>query len=657
MRMRMQIHQLATDLSDQQNVTSRISRSKKLTIQTQTETLKITPLESLKTALSFSIENRNQIIATKAFKQLRDLARNNPDSGASAALDSATVCKFLALFYQILADENARKEDIFQLLDMFDLAFDVAGESLLIEEDVLNPFLNTLDRLDQNERFKKEWKRVVSNAASTGARAPRLSLQTYNTALKFFGRLGLSVEAAQTFELLKISSIPVLISDKPDPLLASYFNEEKYHAYTNPPDKDSYYHLISAHINAKPRNFTAALKVLEEMTVKASPPPTAAIFTLLIHGAGKIRDFGAMAMLRDAMTAASEYPNHFTYNAIIDSYAKAGDMENAYGAIKDWQKAVIERNSDPLVPNLSPPTQVTYNTLLSMCAKDGNMVQDAKQLIDMMMTTVGVSATTVTTYMDLYKRRGEYEKCREVFEMFEKKAGIRKFTAGYNVLLSCAGYIHDIDTLNALYEEMIQYGCRPSIVTFRIMAKAFAKKLDLDGLKFMVDEINHYKFEQDLVISEAIANAVVRHAQFQPIETRSSTVSALMKLLPKNWPQSSKMSNFILEAHVQDYLQASRTPMQEIREFNLQSFLNSMNYDSLFSPRYKTNTYTLEILIDLLEKEINNGVKIIHPIQTSKIIDEVFTSCVRSEPAMVFPNILKERASKMIVAISESGIK
>ncbi|KAJ3298104.1 hypothetical protein HDU79_000506 [Rhizoclosmatium sp. JEL0117] len=586
------LSQLATDA----HVPS-ISRSKK-PLPSQTQTQSKSDPNLLSTSLRFAVENENKQIASKAFSQLLQLNALKPKD---AALEPDLLKKMIALF----ASNTIGDRPVHQLEETLRLLENIL--SLLppseTSEPELKPYLELLNRLDKVDKFSSTWTHIVESAQDSGFTAPQLSLDIYNQALDIFGRHGLSQSANEVFGLLIKASTPV-------PLASGEFTQPM----TAPPNDDSYFNLMSSHLSRAKPDLTGALVHFEQMTINASPPPTLPIFNLLIQAAGKLRDFATVKLLMDMLEPAGLLPNHITYNILIDAYAKAGDVENARKVLEEWNEAVQERNSNSTKKRLVPPTTVTFNTLMSMCAKQNGTPEEAQFLLKAMLQTVGVNKLTATAYMDVFKRRGDYAACREAFEMFETELGVPKFTEGYNVLLSCYGYTKNLDEMDRIYQEMLKT-CRPTFITFRILVSACAAKLDVARLERWIKEMNNWDYDPDEMMLETVFRAIISDAK---LSTGSKTVMEFVnKYLQNQEIKNVRLANVVLEAHIHDYLVLCSGP------FDLSEVLQRSKFDTYLFATRKPNLYTLKALLDAVEIGLAREGGVIEKEETAKTLVKI----------------------------------
>ncbi|KAJ3202718.1 hypothetical protein HDU82_007160 [Entophlyctis luteolus] len=519
-----------------------------------------------------------------------------------------TFLKLLALFSPTAFVPDPSLEARIRAMRVMELGLEACGDSLLDHEEFLQPYFLLLNKMERLQSIKSTWDRLVVRAMENGNKAPQLSLTTYNIILRIFGKHGFRAHADEAFEMLSLAS----------------YSTDSMESKCHPPDEHSYYYLVSAHANATPPALSSALKILADMTINGSSTPTPAIFTPLIRAAGKSRDLKTMKVLFEMMEEAGMELTSFNFNAAIDAYVKAGDIENALRLLEDWKQRLAKHPNNS--PNLTAPATVTYNTLLSACAKEGQMNRGQEILETMAAAGLEITHQTVTSYMDLFKRKAMYNECREAFDMFEKQFGIRKFTEGYNVLLACAGYHgRDVVQLKETYNEMLGRFCKPSLVTFRILVSAYAYVLDFAGIDFVVQEMARFGFtEMDSRIAEKIAVAVVRKAKLGTDDSCRPVVPILIKYLGSSAYRSTKVSNCFLDAHILDFSHESDTS-----PFDFLAFLSSIGFEDLFADDVSPDSVTLLLLLRFVERNMSRAIN--RPLETKSELERIRLLCGKAQ--------------------------
>ncbi|KAJ3114664.1 hypothetical protein HDU96_001808 [Phlyctochytrium bullatum] len=244
------------------------------------------------------------------------------------------------------------------------------------------------------------------------------------------------------------------------------------------PNATSYLHLITAYVNAG--ELDLAMETFESLKADESKvQPTLAIFNTLIHGHGLKGNLEATMSLFEEMQTYGFRPNVFTYNNLIDAYAKAGQEIDALRTLRAMIKDVKSSQRRFYVA----PTVVTLNILVNMYARLGKP-QEAERIIESMVGQLqgtGFSIVpdkfTLSALMNAYRRAGDMEGCRAAFERF-KKQGVRPNNAAYNVLIH--GYVDTGNFPEALkvIDEMKAAKVKPELKNYRPLFNAFWKSTD-----------------------------------------------------------------------------------------------------------------------------------------------------------------------------------
>ncbi|KAI8614183.1 hypothetical protein BC830DRAFT_1229958 [Chytriomyces sp. MP71] len=582
------------------------------------ETEEVIPNPAARTlafTLALAVANGNSRVAQRAFLQLESVVAD-PANGLIDALRLLVEVDTIVGLMRLLASNSLEMsgtltaDKVESILDTCLLLLENAGAS--VPADVSHLLLERASH-QSFDILKSLWSNIVAGAAklnhpegNTKCQAPLLPLETYNLVLQVCAQNGASSLADSVFGLLKEAAF-VSAEANADGEFGSAG------IATLQPNEISYLSVIKAHLNSDSKSrIKKALSIFQQMTIQASPSPTLPIFNVLIHASAKQGDFETAYVLLDSlMPAAGLMPDKYTYNSLLDAHAKYSDAVGAQKILETWRKAVFDRASDSAATQLEPPMVVTYNTLMNMIAKGDSdtAFDDAQALLETMTQGgIGVNTITVTAYMDVFKRRGDYRSCAEAFELFESRFGIRKFTAGYNVLLSCAGWVKDTAQMRAVYDEMLANGCRPSIVTFKILVSAHAACMDIQGMQFWIHEISRRGFSLELGMVESLAHTALSKGKLEKGTLVYPLVQQELRIAQGTQRpfRSSKLSNSILEAALHDAFVVGRDEAGSVGRTkavsNIVEVLDVVQFQQLFTgAEQRPNAYTLKLLLNALD--------------------------------------------------------
>ncbi|KAJ3263297.1 hypothetical protein HDU77_010995 [Chytriomyces hyalinus] len=475
--------------------------------------------------------------------------------------------------------------------------------------DIVHLMLKRSADNGDSRQFDTLW----SNCKAASNSVPLLPSSTYTMIMEAYSQRGLLKRVVEVFDCFDTAAAESAV-------IAEQSNSSPV---TAPLDETAYFILIDAHLNQSPPDLNAALNIFHKMAIRANPSPSLPIFNRIIHAAGIKRDFETANLLLSMLQPANLRPNHNTYNVLIDAYAKAGDDANTQRVLLEWREDVMERARTPVrgESKLLPPTVVTYNTLMSMLAKSNSASapEDADALLKIMTQDggCGVNQVTVTSYLDVFKRRGLYAKVREAFYLFETAYGVPPSTPAYNVLLSCYGFSHDTITMRKIVDEMrLEKRLHLSQVSYRILVRAFASALDVNGVLEWMKDLSHAastaigrkeKLKLEVAMVESLAWASVKKEKFKNskkqrvadvLKTHLDAVQALNNNVPFC---STALADTRLEALVAD-LRMDDEPVA----FDMGALLEDAGFFA-DSSHVTPSATTLKLVVEVLKNKLDSG--------------------------------------------------
>lgn len=164
----------------------------------------------------------------------------------------------------------------------------------------------------------------------------------------------------------------------------------------------------------------------------------------------------------ERMRAAQVKPSRVTYNILIDSYVRAGQVVEA----RTWMTAA--KNSGIELDAFS------YTSLIKGCVKAGDMQGATAVLEDMRIAEVKPTYITFSTLIDGYARSGDLPTARKMLQTMIA-SGEKPSAVTYNSLLRGYAQISDTDALPQalqLLDDMQQQGVAPAVDTFNTLMSA-----------------------------------------------------------------------------------------------------------------------------------------------------------------------------------------
>jgi len=255
---------------------------------------------------------------------------------------------------------------------------------VIMLNSILNAFINCNECMEAEAIFN-------DSVAMKEKLAP--NIRTYNTLLKGFAQMGALDKAKELTEVMK--------------------REQQWDAITTNT-------LVNAAINAM--NFEYAENLLELHTK---------------HDTNY--EYGT--------TRNKDHPNVEAYTALIDGYAKNGNLERAFVIFKRMREIHVQ------------PNEYTYTCLISAYAIEKNMEQALRILDHMEGSRIKPTSVTYNALFSALLRIGQYEQT---------------FEDGYEYDRIDHQSSRHIDQALKLFQRMVKKGVRPTVKTISILLSCLA---------------------------------------------------------------------------------------------------------------------------------------------------------------------------------------
>uniref|UniRef100_A0A803L465 Uncharacterized protein n=1 Tax=Chenopodium quinoa TaxID=63459 RepID=A0A803L465_CHEQI len=220
-----------------------------------------------------------------------------------------------------------------------------------------------------------------------------------------------------------------------------------------PPNDYTFNTLINGYIiNDK---LPQAAQLLNKI-VKLGFQPDIAIF----KGLCRIGDNASALTLLNKMRSAAHYkPGLVIYSTIIDSL---------WVEVKGVLTEMLESN---IAPNV-----VTYNTLVDMFCKDGNVVEAEAEAILRHMTDKGVAPDIITynALLDGYCLRGQMRDAKKLLHTMAQN-GCEPNQVSFSTMINGYVKLKNIDKAFTVLENMFQKGLSPNVVTYSTLIDGLCK--------------------------------------------------------------------------------------------------------------------------------------------------------------------------------------
>ncbi|EPS60414.1 hypothetical protein M569_14387, partial [Genlisea aurea] len=195
----------------------------------------------------------------------------------------------------------------------------------------------------------------------------------------------------------------------------------------------------------------------------------------------------------DLMTMNKVEPDEVTIGIVVQMYKMAGDFVSAERFFKKHRNCVSTIGDDSQKGFLSSST---YNTLIDTYGKAGKL-QEAYDAFETMLRK-GIVPTTVTfnTLIHMYGIDGQLEKVASLIQRMDE-AKCRRDTRTYNILIFVHAKHDDIELATLYFREMKEASLEPDAVSYRTLLYAYSMRHMVVEAEELVSEMDDSGLEID----------------------------------------------------------------------------------------------------------------------------------------------------------------
>jgi pentatricopeptide repeat protein len=198
------------------------------------------------------------------------------------------------------------------------------------------------------------------------------------------------------------------------------------------------------------------VELYDEMRSKDIPCNTITYNTLLNAFARCGSMHRVPAVLHDMKNASpSVEPDIVTFSTIVKGYCMSGDVDKAFGLLKEMQE-----------DGKYAPDEVMFNSLLDGCAKQHRLETALKLLEDMRAAGVSPSNYTLSILVKLLGRSRRLNQAFSMVDQITKENCFRPNVQVYTCLIQACFHNRQCGKATALHDQMVAEGCNPDEKTY-----------------------------------------------------------------------------------------------------------------------------------------------------------------------------------------------
>ncbi|MBA0685002.1 hypothetical protein Goari_026547 [Gossypium aridum] len=249
-------------------------------------------------------------------------------------------------------------------------------------------------------------------------------------------------------------------------------------------------------------------KLWNEMSFRGVEPINSTYGTLIdVYSKGGMKQQALCWLGR--MNKQGMEPDEVTMGIVVQLYKKAGEFQKAEEFFKKWSLNGSLRHegseTSSAVGSDSHLSSYTYNTLIDTYGKAGQ-IREASETFEIMLRE-GIVPTTVTfnTMIHICGNHGQLEEVASLMKMMEEVRCLPD-TRTYNILISLHAKYDDIKMAAGYFAKMKEACLEPDLVSYRTLLYAYSIRQMISEAEELVHEMD----ERHLEIDEYTQSALTR---------------------------------------------------------------------------------------------------------------------------------------------------
>lgn len=274
---------------------------------------------------------------------------------------------------------------------------------------------------------------------------------------------------------------------------------------------------IMLRILGKARKWSHVESLWDEMNVKGIAPINSTYGTLIdVYSKGGLKEQALLWLER--MSNQGMEPDEVTMGTVMQLYKKAGEFRKAEDFFKKWSFSESLRHENAsatttaevgsaLQPRASLSSH-TYNTLIDTFGKAGQLKEASETFAQMLKEGIAPNTVTFNTIIHIC---GNHGQLNEVASLIQKMEEVRcpPDTRTYNILIFlCAR--HDNINMAANYFAKMKEAClEPDLVSYRTLLYAYSIRHMVHQAEDLISEMDGRGLEIDEYTQSALTRMYI----------------------------------------------------------------------------------------------------------------------------------------------------
>lgn len=280
---------------------------------------------------------------------------------------------------------------------------------------------------------------------------------------------------------------------------------------------------IMLRILGKARKWSHIESLWEEMKVKGIEPINSTYGTLIdVYSKGGLKKEALVWLAR--MKKQGMEPDEVTMGIVVQLYKKAGEFQKAEDFFKKWSLSERLRQEGNSVNGTTKMensldshvclSSHTYNTLIDTYGKAGQLKEASKVFAQMLREGIAPTTVTFNTMIHICGNHGQLE---EVTSLMLKMEELRcpPDTRTYNIIISFHAKQDNISMAMNYFRKMKESCLKPDLVSYRTLLYAYSIRHMVCEAEDLISEMDHRGLEIDEFTQSALTRMYIESGNLE----------------------------------------------------------------------------------------------------------------------------------------------
>lgn len=184
-----------------------------------------------------------------------------------------------------------------------------------------------------------------------------------------------------------------------------------------------------------------------------------------------------------------------TFTIMLDTFGKSHQLDGAFALFYQMQRDAK-----------TPPSQITYNALISACARSSEPELARAVFEDMQAAGLDADKFTYAGLIDAHAKRGDVDTSFEISRLMDEQ-GVRKDPTIYSGLMEACARACELPRALSVFETMKREGVWPNLITFSVLLDCCANAREPYKAFELFGEIKYWGLTSNVVTWTGLLHA------------------------------------------------------------------------------------------------------------------------------------------------------